>query len=182
MSADFSYLLKVVRLLDEIGIEAIIVGNSASILNQVPVFTEDLDFFVRDTPLIRKRIREFADRLKAESRPEPIGLLTDAVRVRSGDVPIDFLFAIGGEPKFESVRSRAWRHPQGGRRVWVASLEDVIASKKAANRPKDQAALLILEQTLAVKKAAGDMAAEHPVAYRVRSKGEHARTWKRNGR
>lgn len=168
MPTDEFYLSKIVRLLEEAGIESILVGSTAAVIHDAPVMTEDFDFFVRDTALIRSRIKEFAARLKADSRPERIGNLTDAIRVRGGEVPIDFLFAIGGEPKFESVRSRATRHPAGGRRVWIASLEDVIASKKAADRPKDRLAVPVLEQTLAMKRSGEGQAAESKGPYRRR--------------
>jgi hypothetical protein len=36
----------------------------------------------------------------------------------------------------------------GGRDLWVAHLSDIIASKRAAGRPRDQAVLGILEKTL----------------------------------
>jgi hypothetical protein len=54
---------------------------------------------------------------------------------------------------FESLRSRSVAIDLGGRTAIVASLEDIIASKEAAARPKDQAQLPILRDTLRVKKA-----------------------------
>jgi hypothetical protein len=35
--------------------------------------------------------------------------------------------------------------------AWVASLEDIIAAKEAAGRPKDKATLEILRQTWSVR-------------------------------
>jgi hypothetical protein len=53
--------------------------------------------------------------------------------------------------KFESVKSRASAIDVGGVVVIAASLEDVIASKRAAGPPKDLAVLPVLEATLEVR-------------------------------
>ena len=67
------------------------------------------------------------------------------------EIPIDVLFdEMVGALKFESVRSRAVSVALGDITVLVASLADIIASKRAANRPKDQAQLPVLESTLRV--------------------------------
>jgi hypothetical protein len=68
----------------------------------------------------------------------------------------DLLFdELPGDLSFESLRSRAIAIPLAGHTAHVASLEDIIASKEAAGRPKDQAQLPILRDTLRVKKAIG---------------------------
>ncbi|MDZ7301118.1 MAG: hypothetical protein ONB44_03120 [candidate division KSB1 bacterium] len=64
---------------------------------------------------------------------------------------MDFVFSVSSGKSFESIRSRATKIRIGRRMVWVASLEDVIAAKEAAGRPKDKAALPILKAALRVK-------------------------------
>jgi len=61
---------------------------------------------------------------------------------------LDFNDNPTGMGSFASVRSRSLQFESEGTRVYVASLTDIIASKKKANRLKDQAVLPILEMTL----------------------------------
>lgn len=63
------------------------------------------------------------------------------------------MFALSSQKSFESVRSRATKVRIGNRLVWVASLEDIIDAKEAADRPKDKTTLQILKETLQVKNA-----------------------------
>jgi hypothetical protein len=67
---------------------------------------------------------------------------------------VDFMPAIHGVKSFNSLRSRAKPVRLGVRCLWVASLSDVIASKRAAARPRDKAVLYILEMTLREKSKA----------------------------
>jgi len=67
----------------------------------------------------------------------------------------DFMPAIHGVRSFNSLRSRAEAMLVGGHRLWVASLADIIASKRAAGRPRDKAVLKILEETLREKNRPG---------------------------
>ena len=76
----------------------------------------------------------------------------DGVRITTAVVPVDLLFRIAGEMSFHDVRARAKTFDFGGEALAVASLEDVIRSKEAADRKKDRAALPILRDTLAVKR------------------------------
>jgi hypothetical protein len=59
---------------------------------------------------------------------------------------------VDGIRSFESLRSRAAATRFGRHDLKVASLEDVIASKKAANRPQDRAVLPVLRKTLREKE------------------------------
>jgi hypothetical protein len=74
------------------------------------------------------------------------------VRITTAVVPVDVLFRIAGEATLDDIRARAKIFDFGGEELAVASLEDVIRSKEAADRKKDRAVLPILRDTLAVKK------------------------------
>lgn len=60
----------------------------------------------------------------------------------------DFMPVIHGVRSFNSLRSRAELMRLGRGEIWVAGLRDIIASKRAAGRPRDKAVLEILEKTL----------------------------------
>ena len=55
---------------------------------------------------------------------------------------------IHGVRSFASLKSRAETHCIGGVNLLVASLDDIIKSKKAAGRDRDRAVIPILEKTL----------------------------------
>jgi predicted nucleotidyltransferase len=58
---------------------------------------------------------------------------------------VDLLGHVSGADSFEGVWERSLVLPIDGLAVHVASLDDLIAMKRAANRPKDQNHLLELE-------------------------------------
>jgi len=53
-SSDDSFLRDLVRALEVTGLEAIIVGSTAAVLQGAPVMTQDVDLLVRDTPPIER--------------------------------------------------------------------------------------------------------------------------------
>lgn len=61
MSPDELLLERILSYFKKVRLEAILVGNVASVLQGVPVMTHDFDFFVRDTELNRKKIKQFAE-------------------------------------------------------------------------------------------------------------------------
>lgn len=147
------FLAAMAKALREVRLEAIVVGNTASILNGAPVITEDVDLLVRDTSLNRKKLQRFAV-LLGGSAPTPMSELSRTERIYGAAVLIDILYdRLPPRLRFEAVRSRAERMVVGGETLTVAALGDVIRSKEAADRPKDRAVLPILRDTLAVKRA-----------------------------
>jgi hypothetical protein len=151
-SSDESFVLEVLAALEQIELEALVVGSVAAVLQGSPVTTQDLDLLVRDTPGNRRKIEELSQRLGA--RPREISALTNVLRIDAASAPVDLLFdRLPGELSFESLRSRSIAIDLSGRTATVASLEDIILSKEAAGRPKDHAQLPILRDTLRVKKA-----------------------------
>lgn len=78
----------------------------------------------------------------------PDGRILRRTRVLTLDTPdgmLDVLAAPDGSPPYESLRERAIRADLDGIEVQVASLDDLIAMKKAAGRPKDLVAVEELE-------------------------------------
>jgi hypothetical protein len=75
------------------------------------------------------------------------------VRVSTAEIQVDLLPRLYGvRSSFESLRSRSITVRVGSEKVRVASLEDILKSKRAAGRRKDLAVLPILEDTLREKK------------------------------
>jgi hypothetical protein len=152
MSSDEAFILEVLIALAKSDLEALVIGSVAGLLQGAPITTEDLDLLVRDTPKNREKIAVLEHHLGA--RAVQLSPLTSSVRLTTPQAHVDLLFdEITGGLSFESIRSRAHRVALGEVVAVVASLEDVIASKEAAGRPKDQAQLPILRDTLRVLRA-----------------------------
>lgn len=153
MASDAIFLDQLLAAVAAVRLDVIVVGNVASILHGAPVTTQDIDLLIRDTPLNRKKLVALAKALRL-TPPEPISDVTRTLRMSGAAAPVDFLLdQIGGGLKFTSVKARAVRIRVDEQTAVVASLEDVIESKQAANRPKDRAMLPILRDTLRIKKA-----------------------------
>ncbi len=145
-------MVAVVAALADVGLEAIVVGSVASILQGVPVTTQDIDLLVRDTRISRKKIAALGKRLGG--RPRALSVLSTALRIDAAAAAVDVLFdEIPGGLTFERLRSRSIQVPLGRYVATVAHLEDIIASKEAAGRPKDKAQLPMLRDTLKVRRA-----------------------------
>lgn len=153
MSIPDGFLGELAEAIAKAGLQVVFIGNSAALLHGIPVSTQDIDLMVRDHPLLQKKLEKFAAGFGVIlTRPyEPSSKM---IRASGRAIDVDFVFGLSSRKSFESIRSRAEKVRLGRRIVWVASLEDIIASKEAANRPKDQATLPILKQALEVRKAA----------------------------
>lgn len=153
MSFDDGFLAELAEALAKAGLQVVFIGNSAALLHSIPVSTQDIDLFVRDHPLLQKKLEQFAtDFGVVLTRPyEPSSKM---IRASGRAIPVDFIFGLSSRKSFESIRSRAAKIRLGRRMVWVAALEDVIAAKEAADRPKDRAILPILKQALEARKLA----------------------------
>lgn len=145
-------LNSVVAALAAVRLEAILIGNAAAALQGAPVTTVDFDFMFRSTPVNLAKLKKFAARLDAMIlRPYyPASALRRVINDDRG-LQVDFMPAIHGVKSFNSLRSRAEQIRLGGNPLWVANLADIIASKRAAGRPRDKAVLEILEKTLREK-------------------------------
>lgn len=140
-------LVRVGRALDAVGLEAVLIGNAAAALRGAPVTTVDLDFLFRKTPRNMQKLKALAALLGATIL-RPYYPASDLYRVVRDDdgLQLDFMTTIHGVRSFEGLRTRASAIAIEDVRLEVASLDDIIASKRAAGRPRDRAVLEVLEK------------------------------------
>lgn len=142
-------LAQVGRLLQDLHLDAVLIGNAAAALQGAPVTTVDFDFFFRKTPTNLRKLKALASSLQAIVL-RPYYPASDMYRVvrESDGLQIDFMATIHGIRSFERLRGRAQTIEVGGVAILVASLADIIKSKRAARRPRDLAVLETLEKSL----------------------------------
>lgn len=141
------FLAEIGRHLNQLHLDVVLIGNAAAALQGAPVTTVDFDFLFRKTPRNLQKLKRLAHALRATVlRPYyPVSDLFRVVRDEDG-LQLDFMATIHGLRSFASVRSRASVIDVNGVPILVASLADIIKSKKAARRPRDLAVLPILEK------------------------------------
>jgi hypothetical protein len=159
-------LARIAQLLERHGLEAVLIGNAAAALQGAPVTTVDVDFLFRKTPANLKKLKAIASDLGAVIlRPYyPVSGLFRIARDADG-LQLDFMTVIDGIPSFEGLRKRATPMLFEDARLYVATLADIIRSKKAAGRARDLAVLPLLEK--AIEQA--QEAARHPQSSTRRS-------------
>jgi predicted nucleotidyltransferase len=141
-------LVRVLAALRDRKLEAVLIGNAAAALHGAPVTTLDFDFLFRETTTNLTKLKQVAKDCDAMIL-RPFYPVSKLYRVVNDDLGLqaDFMPMIHGIRSFEGVRARATQRMIGGFPLIVASLDDIIASKKAAGRERDLAVLPVLEQT-----------------------------------
>jgi hypothetical protein len=145
-----------IRLADA-GVEAIVVGMAAAVIQGVPTMTWDLDIVHRRTPEnVERLLRVLAD-IDAVARG-------DARRLRAGASHLmgpghillsttfgdfDCLGAIDGARGYDELLARSREIELDGRPMRVLALEELVSIKRRAGRPKDLAGIPYIESTLA---------------------------------
>ncbi len=141
------YLQEIAEQFAKLGLEAILIGNAAAAIQGAPVTTIDIDFLFRETPSNVAKLKTLAKAMDLVifiprfPASQMFRLMRD-----SDNLQLDFFLRIGGIRTYESLRSRATQVRFGGNQLLVASLADVIKSKRAAGRPQDLAILVTLEE------------------------------------
>jgi predicted nucleotidyltransferase len=147
------FLVEVGRALKAVSLEAVLIGNAGAALQGAPVTTVDFDFLFRRTPRNLQKLKQFATRLGATVL-RPYYPVSDMFRVvRDDGLQVDFMGTVHGIRSFEAVRARASIVELEGAAIAVASLGDIIRSKRAAGRPRDLAVVEVLEKTDGQAKA-----------------------------
>jgi predicted nucleotidyltransferase len=143
------------RRLTEAGVDFVIVGGVAVVLQASPRFTRDLDICYATEQDNLLRLGGVLVDLGAMLRDidEDLPFVPDArtltrtqiLTLSTGEGDIDLLVNPDGSPDYAQLRSRADLMDLDGLTVAVASIEDLIAMKRAAGRPQDLLDLESLE-------------------------------------
>jgi len=122
------------------GVRYLFIGKSAAILLGYPDTTQDADLFVEKTPenagATVLALRELGFDL-TDAQAAEIGRGKDFVQLRNGPFDLDLVFAPDGIETFDE----AWNRRVDVEGFPVCHPDDIIASKKAANRAKDRESL-----------------------------------------
>jgi hypothetical protein len=149
------------------GVDYVVIGGLASVMHGSPVVTNDVDVMPADT---RDNLARLAGALleldaRVRSPDDPDGVAFDPhpdllasmkmlnLQTRHGN--LDVVFAPAGVSDYQRLAERATRYDIDGVMVAVAELDDIIASKRAADRPRDRAVLPILEALRQERRRSG---------------------------
>ncbi len=117
-----------------------LLGKSAAIVLGFPDTTQDVDVFPERTPengqALAQALRDLGFEL-SEKLTSEIERGKDFIQIKSGPFDIDLIFAPDGIDNFQA----AWKRHLEVQGIPVCHLDDVIASKQAANRAKDRESL-----------------------------------------
>jgi hypothetical protein len=152
---------EVIELLTRHGVDFVVVGMTAGVLQGAPAVTFDLDVLYAREPDNIARLLGALEELDAVFRTDPRRLAPNESHLRSAGHKllmtklgvVDFLGALDERP-YEDVLQDTVTLEVDGMAVRILSLEALIAVKEKAGRPKDQAALPLLRATL--RRARGD--------------------------
>lgn len=125
------------------GIRYLFIGKSGAILLGYPDTTQDADLFVEKLPrneALVEALRELGFKL-SETEAEEIRRGKDFVQLKNGPFDLDLIFAPDGIDSF----AQAWARRVSVEGFPVCHPDDIINSKRSANRAKDRESLPRLE-------------------------------------
>ena len=147
---------RILELLDQHGVEYIIVGGVAAVLQGAPITTFDIDTLVKVDATNAQRLLRALQELDARYREHEQTLRPTLEDLLGGGHlllitncgPLDVLGFIGQGRRYEDVAASATTLQVGDLPVRVLPLEALIEDKKALGRAKDQAVLALLVSVL----------------------------------
>jgi hypothetical protein len=122
------------------GVRYLFIGKSGAILLGFPDTTQDADIFVEKTTqncgATVGALRDLGFAL-TESQSAEVLRGKDFIQLKNGPFDLDLIFAPDGINRFED----AWKRRVNVEGFPVCHIDDIIASKAATNRQKDQESL-----------------------------------------
>ncbi len=138
-------------------VDFVLIGGLAGALHGSPAATNDADICPARTPENLSRLAaalvELDARIRTESEPDGLEFdrapeflaLVELLNTTTVAGDLDISFVPIGTGGYDDLFERAIAFDIGAVRVRVASLDDIIHSKRTAGRPKDLATLPLLE-------------------------------------
>jgi len=136
---------KLAEVFSKYGVEYIFIGKGAAILYGYPGTTQDIDIFPKKSEENCVKIINALKELGFEINDElEKAILSgkDFIQIRGGPFPLDIIFAPDGIESYDKAKKRS-KLIDG--KFPCASIDDIIASKRAAGRKRDKEELLRLE-------------------------------------
>jgi hypothetical protein len=145
----------ILEVLERYGVEYVVVGGVAAVLQGAPLTTFDIDTLVRVDRANAERLCNALAALDARYR-EHASLQPTTADIEAGghlllmtsQGPLDVLGFIGGGKRFEDVIAFCDAMTIGDLTIRVLPLETLVAEKRALGRDKDRIALKMLEALL----------------------------------
>jgi hypothetical protein len=147
----------------------VLIGASAARLQGFPRLTADADITpARDADNLERlaaALRDLGARVYTESIPEGLPFSCDPRTLSSAGVwnlitdagRLDVIFEPSGTRGYDDLTASAVTYEAFGLEVRAASLEDILRSKLASNRPQDQQdAITLIEMLKRRPRAPGD--------------------------
>jgi hypothetical protein len=135
---------EIARAFNEQEVDYLFIGKSGAILLGFPGTTQDVDIFPARSAENGKRIVAALRGIGFDIPPAleaDIVSGKDFVQIKTGPFDVDLVFAPDGIASFDAAQARGLREGV----FHVANLRDIIASKRASGRQKDQLDLPLLE-------------------------------------
>jgi hypothetical protein len=158
LELDLAWLFEV---LDRHQVVYVLIGGLAAVYHGSPFPTEDVDITPQtdraNLARLVSALIELDARVRTESEPQGLPFAVDADSLAAGQTwnlttiagDLDLSFTPAGTGGYPDLRKDAAVVELYGVSVPVASLADLVRSKQAANRPKDQRVLPTLREILA---------------------------------
>ena len=137
-----------------------VVGLSAAALQGAPVVTEDVDLWFDN--LSDPKLMQALVKIGAAYIP-PFGY-NPPMLGGPGSEPFDVVIRMNGLGEFADEWKRALEIKVGKLKLKVMPLERILASKQAANRPKDQRVIPVLQNTLRTLQTKANRRVKKPKA------------------
>lgn len=122
------------------GVRYLLIGRAGAIILGFPDTTQDVDIFPAKDPENTARLvaalKDVGFKFD-EDRESEVLRGKDFVEIKDGPFDVDLIFAPDGIERFED----AWDRRVEIEGFSICNIDDIIASKKAANREKDRESL-----------------------------------------
>lgn len=151
---------RLIKVLAKHGVRFVLIGALAARLQGFPRLTADADITParnRDNlEQLARALRELDARVFTEAVPEGLPFDCSAETLSRAEMwnlvtaagRLDLAFTPSGTAGYEDLIQRALKFEVYGTELLAASLEDIIRSKEAADRPQDRQDVLVMREML----------------------------------
>lgn len=157
---------RIITVLARHGVKYVLIGALAARLHGFPRVTADADITPRadreNLERLAGALRELESRVHTEGVPEGLTFDCSAATLSRAGIwnlvtaagRLDIAFMPAGTSGYEDLSKGAVRFDVFGVELLVARLEDILRSKRAADRPQDRQDVVVLEEMLRRRNAA----------------------------